>query len=210
MRTTGRSLGLSLVLVGLLLGQPAAWADERGKGEEAGEYGHGKKEYGEYGHGKRESGEYGYGRGYGGHGRGMRMGFYGSTTHLIRHMLKHEKDIGLKEDQVAKLRDIQLNLDKTRIKTEADVMIAERELQALIEDDKSDLSTIESKIKHSEELEASLRVAAIKARREVLGLLSPEQRQKVRSDHREMTPEHKMAPSSGHGEMRGYPQSEGR
>jgi len=53
---------------------------------------------------------------------GMAMGgmMHSSTGHLIRHLLKHEKDIGLTADQVAKLKDIQLNLDKTRIKAEAE------------------------------------------------------------------------------------------
>ncbi|MEK7868935.1 MAG: hypothetical protein AAB271_01265 [Nitrospirota bacterium] len=50
----------------------------------------------------------------GGHGMGGMM--HSSTGHLIRHLLKHEKDIGLTAEQVAKLKDIQLNLDKTRIK----------------------------------------------------------------------------------------------
>ena len=207
-------LGLCLGVLGVVLAQPVALADER-EGHEAGdyrhskqessEYGHSKREYGDSGHGKRDYGQYEHSRGYGRHGMGMRMGFHGSTTHLIHHMLKHEKNIGLKEDQVSKLRELQLTLDKARIKTEADIMIAERELQALVEDEKSELSVIESKIKQSEELEASLRVTAVKARREALGLLSPEQRQKVKSDHREMTPEHKVPPRGSHGEMRGHP-----
>ena len=74
----------------------------------------------------------------GGHGMGGMM--HSSTGHLIRHLLKHEKEIGLTADQVAKLKDVQLNLDKTRIKAEADIQVAERELKALTDDEKSDLS----------------------------------------------------------------------
>ena len=66
-----------------------------------------------------------YGReGYGGstHG-GMgshRMGMmHRGAGHLIRHLLKHESELGLTPDQVAKLKDIQLGLDKARIKAEA-------------------------------------------------------------------------------------------
>ena len=64
---------------------------------------------------------------------------HSSAGHLIRHLLKHEKEIGLTADQVTKLKDIQLNLDKTRIKSEADIQVAERELKALTDDEKSDL-----------------------------------------------------------------------
>ena len=48
---------------------------------------------------------------------------------------------------MTKLKDMQLNLDKTRIKTEADIQVAERELRALTEDEKSDLGAIEAKLK---------------------------------------------------------------
>jgi Spy/CpxP family protein refolding chaperone len=135
---------------------------------------------------------------------GMGGGWHASTGHLLRHMLKHDKDIGLKEDQVAKLKEMQLNLDRTRIKSEADIMVAERELRALIEDGKSDLSAIESKLKQSESMEAALRLEAIKTRRDALGLLTPEQREKIKDEHGSMMPQHKV-PSmrGGHGEGKG-------
>ena len=90
----------------------------------------------------------GYGRG--GHRMGggmMEMMMHGGAGHLIRHLLKHEKDIGLNAEQVTKLKDMQLNLDRTRIKMEADIQVAERELKALIEDEKSDMGAMEAKLK---------------------------------------------------------------
>lgn len=132
----------------------------------------------------------------GGHGMGGMM--HSSTGHLIRHLLKHEKEIGLTAEQVAKLKDIQLNLDKTRIKAEADIQVAERELKALTDDEKSDLSAIEAKLKQSEDMQISLRLTSIKTKREVLGLLTPEQRAKEKAEHDKMMQEHKSA-GSGHG-----------
>ncbi len=156
----------------LLLGLSPAWADPEK----------------DYGHGS--GGTDGYGHVGGGHGM-MRGMTHSSTGHLIRHLLKHEKDIGLTADQVAKLKDMQLNLDKTRIKSEADIQIAERELKALIEEEKSDLGVIEAKLKQSEDLQVALRLAAIKARREVLGLLTPEQRAKEKAEHEKMMQQHR-------------------
>jgi protein CpxP len=186
------------VLIALALGVHAAWADRD------------KREGGDYDHGQRESshgkGGYGHdGRGKGdGHGMGMGMmrGWHASTGHLLRHMLKHEKDLGLKEDQVAKLKDMQLTLDKTRIKTEADIMIAERELRALVEDDKADLAAIEAKLKESETQEIALRLAAIKTRKEALGLLTPDQRTKLKAAHERMMPQHQMEGGAAGGSMR--------
>lgn len=155
----------------LALGTSGVWADEPG-------YGHGMKEgYGGGGHGMMR-----------GHGMGM---MHSSAGHLIRHLLKHEKEIGLTADQVAKLKDIQLNLDKTRIKAEADIQVAERELKALTDDEKSDLKAVEAKLKQSEDMQVALRMTSIKTRREVLALLTPEQRAKEKAEHEKMMQQHK-------------------
>lgn len=136
----------------------------------------------------------------GGHGMGGMM--HSSTGHLIRHLLKHEKEIGLTAEQVTKLKDIQLNLDKTRIKAEADIQVAERELKALTDDEKSDLGAIEAKLKQSEDMQVGLRLTSIKTKREVLGLLTPEQRAKEKAEHEKMMQQHKGA-GSGHGTPHG-------
>jgi Spy/CpxP family protein refolding chaperone len=180
-------MAVFILAAAIAVGAAPAWADPEGG------YGHGKGEgRGEYGHGKSE--------GHGGYGQhGMGGGWHGSTGHLLRHLLKHEKEIGLKDDQVAKLKELQLNLDRTRIKTEADAMIAERELRAMVEDDKSDLSAIQSKLKQTADLEVSLRLEAIKTRKEALALLTPEQREKEKMEHEKMMQEHKVPKGEMHG-----------
>jgi len=160
----------------LLLGISISWANEPGYGQGGGRDGYG-------GHGLS-----------GGHGMGM---MHSSTGHLIRHLLKHEKEIGLTGEQVAKLKDIQLNLDKTRIKAEADIQIAERELKALIDDEKSDLGAIEAKLKQSEDMQVALRMTSIKTRRDVFAMLTPEQRAKEKAEHEKMMQQHR---SMGKGE----------
>ncbi|MBS0182790.1 MAG: periplasmic heavy metal sensor [Nitrospira sp.] len=127
---------------------------------------------------------------WGGHGYGKGM-MHSGTGHLIRHLLKHEKDIGLTADQVTKLKDIQLNLDKARIKAEADIQIAERELKALTENEQSDLTAVETKLRQSEDLQVGLRMTSIKTRRDVMGLLTPEQRAKENSEHEKAMQQHK-------------------
>lgn len=137
--------------------------------------------------------------GMGGYGKGM---IHSGTGHLIRHLLKHEKDIGLTADQVTKLKDMQLSLDKTRIKSEADIQVAERELKALTEEDKSDLGTIETKLKQSAELQVALRMVSIKARRDVYALLTPEQRAQEKAEHEKVMQQHKEG-GKGHGSPHG-------
>jgi Spy/CpxP family protein refolding chaperone len=149
-----------------------------------------------------------YGReGHGGGGHSMMSGYgagmmHNSTGHLIRHLLKHEQDIGLTAEQVAKLKDMQLDLDKTRIKSEADIQVAERELKSLTEDEKSDLGAIEAKLKQSGDLQVGLRMVSVKARRAVLALLTPEQRAKEKTEHEKILQQHKDA-GQGYGNPHG-------
>ena len=145
----------------------------------ANEPGYGKEGHGGGGHSSM-----------GGHGTSM---MHNSTGHLIRHLLKHEQDIGLTAEQVTKLKDMQLNLDKTRIKTEADIQVAERELKALTEDEKSDLGAIEAKLKQSGDLQVGLRMVSVKARRDVYALLTQEQRAKEKTEHDKAMQQHKDA-----------------
>jgi periplasmic protein CpxP/Spy len=163
------TLGVASVFA-LSVGMSSAWANEPGYGKE----GHGGS-----GHSSM-----------GGHGKAM---MHNSTGHLIRHLLKHGQDIGLTAEQVAKLKDMQLNLDRVRIKTEADIQVAERELKAMIEEEKLDLGAIEAKLKQSGDLQVGLRMTSIKARRDVYALLTPEQRAKEKSEHDKVMQQHKDA-----------------
>jgi protein CpxP len=189
---------LALVMVGALtlaMGSAGVWANEPG-------YGGGKDGYGGGGHGMM-----------GRHGMGM---MHSSAGHLIRHLLKHETEIGLTADQVAKLKDIQLNLDKTRIKAEADIQVAERELKALTDNEKSDLKAIEAKLRQSEDMQVALRMTSIKTRRDVLALLTPEQRAKEKAEHEKMMQKHTErgkgyggGTPNPHGTMQGNPHQGG-
>jgi periplasmic protein CpxP/Spy len=163
----------------LSVGVSSVWANEPGYGTE----GHGGS-----GHSS-----------VGGHGKSM---MHNSTGQLIRHLLKHEKDLGLSAEQVTKLKDMQLNLDKTRIKSEADIQVAERELKSLTEEEKSDLGAIEAKLKQSADLQVALRMVSIKARRDVYALLTPEQRTKEKTEHEKVMQQHKDA-GKGYGNPHG-------
>ncbi len=172
------TLGVASVFA-LTVGMSTAWANEPGYGKE----------------------------GHGGGGHSMMSGYgasmmHNSTGHLIRHLLKHEQDIGLTAEQVTKLKDMQLTLDKTRIKTEADIQVAERELKALTEEEKSDLGAVEAKLKQSADLQVGLRMTSIKARRDVYALLTPEQRAKEKSEHDKVMQQHKDA-GKGYGNPHG-------
>lgn len=125
------------------------------------------------------------GKGYGGHAGGM-QGRHGGSGHYLRHLLMHQKEIGLSDEQVGKIKALQLELDKTRIRTEAEIQVAERELHELIKDEKAELAAIEAKLKQGADLEVGLRLASVKTRREAMALLTPEQREREKAEHDKM------------------------
>jgi Spy/CpxP family protein refolding chaperone len=172
------TLGVASVFA-LTVGISTVWANEPGYGKQ-GHMGGGHSSMGGYGASMKHSG----------------------TGHLIRHLLQREQEIGLTSEQVAKLKDMQLNLDRIRIRTEADIQVAEREVKALTENEKSDLGAVEAKVKQSHDLQVGLRMVSIKAKRDVLAVLTPEQRAKEKTEHEKVMQQHGDA-GKGYGNPHG-------
>jgi Spy/CpxP family protein refolding chaperone len=138
------------------------------------------------------------------HGQG------GAASHLLRYLLSHQKDLGLTDEQVTKLKTLSLDRDREKIRAQADVQVAERELRALIRDEKADLSAIEAKVKERSALDATLRFIVIKAKRDLFAVLTPDQREKqriifdrMRQSHRARMFSRQGASEADHGEMIG-------
>ena len=83
-----------------------------------------------------------------------------------------------------------------------EIKVAEAELAALAEDDKADLSALETKVKQSEALRSGLRMAVIKAKRDALAVLTPEQREKLKAEHEKMMHDMQRSHGSAGGDMR--------
>ena len=77
-------------------------------------------------------------------------------------------------------------------------------MKALTEDEKLDLGAIESKLKQSGDLQVGLRMASLKARRDVYAILTPEQRAKEKTEHDKVLQQHKDA-GKGYGNPHGNP-----
>lgn len=133
---------------------------------------------------------------------GFGMGEHHQTAgHLFRHLLKHQKEIGLSPEQVTKLKGLQMDFTRARIRAEADISVAEAELAALMEDEKADLASLEGKVKQSEALRSTLRMAVIKAKRDALAVLTPEQREKQKAEHEKMMHEMQRSHRGTGGDM---------
>lgn len=126
-------------------------------------------------------------------------GHGGMTSHVLRHLLRHQQDLALTDEQVTKLKVLALDQDRARIRAHADVQVAERELRALVADEKTDLSVIEAKVKERESFNAKLSFMEIKAKRDLYAVLTPEQREKQKAIRDQMRQMHRARMFSGQG-----------
>jgi protein CpxP len=139
----------------------------------------------------------------GGHTFGMTRhglsGHGGMTSHVLHNLLRHQQDLGLTDDQVTKLKVLALEQDRARIRAHADVQVAERELRALVADEKTELSVIEAKIKERESFEAKLSFMGVKAKRDLYAVLTPAQREKQKAFRDQMRQMHRARTFSSQG-----------
>lgn len=117
-------------------------------------------------------------------------------AYYLQHLLKHGKEIGLSPEQISKLKTMQLDLNRTQARTEADIKIAKLELQAILEDEKAEFSMIQAKVDQLKKAEGALLLAAIKGKRDAMAMLTSDQRAKDRAQLEKMR-------SGGEGEHRG-------
>jgi Spy/CpxP family protein refolding chaperone len=108
------------------------------------------------------------------------------SGHYLKHLLKHAKEIGLTQEQINKLKVLQLDFKRTEARLEADAKIAKLELDALVEDEQADLNAIQAKVDQLKQSEGACLVAVIKSKRNAMALLTPEQREKERVLHEQM------------------------
>ena len=111
------------------------------------------------------------------HGRVM----HDFVGHSLHRLLRHGKDLGLSQEQRAKIKAIATDYTKTRIREEADLKLAEVDVRTLIHDEKADLAAIETALKKSESTHTALRLDGVKALRAAAAVLTPEQREKWRA-----------------------------
>ena len=100
------------------------------------------------------------------------------SSHDLKLLLKHGKEIGLTLEQISKLKTMQLDLSRAQARAEADIKVATLELHALVENEQADSAAIQAKVDQLKKAEGGLLFTAIRSRRDAMALLSPEQREK--------------------------------
>ena len=132
--------------------------------------------------GHRSEGPRGQGRHQGWHRRAKAHRF--SLSGLA---LRHQKDLALTPAQVGTLRQLGDDARREGIKRQADRKLAELDLRTLMAPDPADpnkardMARIETKVREIEKLRADGRLAEIRSLEQSRQVLTPEQREKLRS-----------------------------
>lgn len=101
--------------------------------------------------------------------------------HMQGFFLNQAEALGLNDSQIAQLRKIKTTTQKEVIKKEADLRIAQLELNELMRDSKTNRSALEAKAKKVEELRMDIRLTEFKAQLDARAVLTPEQLKKAKS-----------------------------
>ncbi len=110
--------------------------------------------------------------------------YFGGTTAqeqqpVISLLLRNREKVGLSDDQIKKLEQLRSDFEKETIRNEADIRVAEIDLNNLLQAPSADMAKIEAKIREVERLRADLRIARIRAIDKAKALLSAEQRKRL-------------------------------
>lgn len=130
------------------------------------------------------------GRGWEDLGRGLRewfsrwghyFGAWGSKEErpLISMMLDNREKLGLSSEQVKNLEQLRRDFQKESIRREADLRIAEMDLEALLDAQTVDLTKVEPKVRETEHLRADMRLARIRTIEKGKQQLTADQRKKL-------------------------------
>lgn len=98
---------------------------------------------------------------------------------LISLMLRNREKLGLSDDQVRRMEQLRTDFEKESIRKEADIRVADMDLDSLLDADKLDMAKVEAKIRETEKLRADLRLARIRTIEKAKELLTADQRKKL-------------------------------
>jgi len=98
---------------------------------------------------------------------------------VITLMLRHRHELNLSSQQVQHLEDLRDGYQREAIRYDADIRIAEVDLQRLLKADSVDLEQVKGKLQEIGNLKAEIQLARIRAIEQGKALLSPEQHEKL-------------------------------
>jgi hypothetical protein len=98
---------------------------------------------------------------------------------LIAFMLRNREKLGLSAAQVKSLEQLRNDFQKESIRKDADLRVAEMDINGLVGAEKIDMPKVEAKVREIERMRTDLRLARIRAIQKGKEVLNAEQRKKL-------------------------------
>jgi hypothetical protein len=98
---------------------------------------------------------------------------------LIAFMLRNREKLDLSAAQVKNLEQLRNDFQKESIRKDADLRVAEMDLNGLLVADKVDMAKVEAKVREIERLRSDLRIARIRTIQKGKEVLTADQRKKL-------------------------------
>jgi hypothetical protein len=98
---------------------------------------------------------------------------------LIAFMLRNREKLGLSAAQVKSLEQLRNDFQKESIRKDADLRVAEMDLDGLLGAEKIDMPKVEAKVREIERLRTDLRLARIRTIQKGKEVLTADQRKKL-------------------------------
>jgi Heavy-metal resistance len=98
---------------------------------------------------------------------------------LIAFMLRHREKLGLSAAQVKSLEQLRNGFQKESIRRDADLRVAEMDLNGLLGAEKVDMPKVEAKVREIERIRTDLRLARIRTIQKGKEVLTADQRKKL-------------------------------
>jgi Spy/CpxP family protein refolding chaperone len=115
-----------------------------------------------------------------GHGQMMRMGNMDMMGDMMGMCIQNADKIGLTDEQVMKMKPVNIDMQKKQARFKADLKIAEIELMEIMEVKDFDLDKANSAVKKIEEIKTAHHLEMVKAMKEIRTILTDEQFKKAR------------------------------
>jgi Spy/CpxP family protein refolding chaperone len=131
-------------------------------------------------------------------GHGYHMKEHGGQ--IFGDPARMQKDLGLTDEQVKKISDINKNHEKKMLDYREKLAPKNIQLRKLLLDDAVDMASVRSLVKEISDLRAELQILRIQHRLDIEKVLTPEQKAKMKQHRKHMMKNKDFGPK-GHGPM---------
>ena len=115
-----------------------------------------------------------------GHGQMMGMGTMDGMGDMMGMCIRHADELGLTDDQIAKMKPVHREMEKKQARYKADRKIAEIELMEILEVKDFDLEKASAAVKKISEIKTAHHLEMLKAMKEMRTIFTDEQFKKMK------------------------------